>query len=69
LPEVVGDAGLLFDPMDVEAIAWAIQQITSDPQLRMNLKQRGFDRAKQFTWQRAADQTIEVYKEVIFQSH
>lgn len=65
LPEVIGDAGLLFDPTDVEAIAIAIQQIASDSQLRMNLKQRGFDRAKQFTWAQAADRTIEVYQEAI----
>jgi glycosyltransferase involved in cell wall biosynthesis len=64
LPEVVGDAGLLFDPASVEAIALAIQHITSDAQLRMNLKQRGLDRAKQFTWPRAAERTLAVYRSV-----
>ena len=64
LPEVVGDAGVLFDPLDVEAIAAAIQHVMSDPELRAALRQRGLERAAQFSWDRVARQTIEVYRSV-----
>ncbi len=64
LPEVVGDAGMLFDPLDVEAIAAAIQRVMADPGLRAELRQRGLKYSAQFTWDRVARQTIEVYRSV-----
>jgi len=62
LPEVVGDAALLFDPLDIGAIATTIQRIRSSPQLRADLRQRGLERAAQFTWDRVAEKTIDVYR-------
>ena len=62
LPEVAGDAALEFDPYDVGAMAAAIQQALSDPELRAVLRERGLERARLFDWDRAARQTIDVYR-------
>jgi glycosyltransferase involved in cell wall biosynthesis len=55
LPEVVGDAGLLFDPQSAEEMAAAIRSVVDDPGLRGDLARRASDRARRFTWERAAD--------------
>jgi len=62
LPEVVGDAALTFDPLDVEQIAASLQRVLSDEALRDDLRRRGRRQAAQFTWDRAACQTVEVYE-------
>ncbi|HVF24987.1 MAG TPA: glycosyltransferase family 1 protein [Anaerolineales bacterium] len=59
LPEVAGDASLFFDPMDVRHIASAINRSISDPQLRNNLIQKGYQRAKDFSWRATASQTMD----------
>jgi glycosyltransferase involved in cell wall biosynthesis len=64
LPEVAGDAALLVNPEDDEALAGAMTRIHRDASLRESLRAKGFERARQFTWERAARQTIEVYREV-----
>lgn len=56
LPEVVSDAGLLFDPRDVDAIRAAIDAITHNPTLRSNLAQRAIARARDFQWKTTAQQ-------------
>ncbi len=62
LPEVARDAALLFDPADVTALALAIEQVISDRDLRNTLQASGLQRAAQFTWERTAQQTVEVYR-------
>ncbi len=64
LPEVAGDAALLIDPDDVEALGTAMIRLLSNGELRENLRQRGFERAKLFTWQRAALRTSALYHEL-----
>jgi glycosyltransferase involved in cell wall biosynthesis len=54
LPEQAGGAALLFDPMSVPAIADALARITSDGDLRAELRFRGLERARLFTWHRVA---------------
>jgi glycosyltransferase involved in cell wall biosynthesis len=63
LPEVVGDAALLFDPLDVPAMAGAIAQGLSDADLRTALRARGLARARLFSWERTARETLAVYRE------
>lgn len=65
LPEVVGDAGLLVDPRDPQAIADAIARVLSDPALAEGLRQRGLERARIFTWERTAKETIRVYQKLL----
>ncbi len=57
LPEVAGDAALLFDPRDDGAFAEAVQRITEDEALRTELREKGRARAQEFSWERTAGQT------------
>ena len=59
LLEVAGQAALFFDPMNVSDIANAIDQIVLDPQLRNELIQKGYQRAKDFSWRTTASQTLD----------
>jgi glycosyltransferase involved in cell wall biosynthesis len=63
LPEVVGDAAVLFDPLDVEAIAAAVNRLLEDLQLARRLRVRGPERAATFRWARAARDTHDLYLE------
>ena len=54
IPEVVGDAALLFDPNDKQDFIMKLEKITRDEQLQNLLKEKGRERAKQFTWQNMA---------------
>ena len=64
LPEVAGDAAVLVNPEDTEGLAGAMIQVLGDSALRDNLRAKGFERVKQFTWGRAARRTLAVYREV-----
>jgi glycosyltransferase involved in cell wall biosynthesis len=61
LPEVAGDAALLFDPHDEVAIATALQRLLCDPALVETLHARGLERAREFTWERTARLTLDSY--------
>ena len=63
LPETVGDAALLFDPTDAGAIASAIDRLWHDATRRDALRRTGHLRARRFTWQRTALQTLQVYRD------
>ena len=67
LPEVCGDAALLVDPWSEAAMADAFRRVISDNALRIQLVERGRARAKLFTWEKAAYQTLSVYREVLLQ--
>ena len=62
LPEVVGDAALMIDPFDINAIATAIQKVSSDAELRSQLRAKGLQRASQFDWKETARRTLAVYE-------
>jgi glycosyltransferase involved in cell wall biosynthesis len=61
LPEVAGDAALMFDPSDEGAIAAALERLLRDGDLRADLSRRGLQRAREFTWERTARLTLESY--------
>jgi alpha-1,3-rhamnosyl/mannosyltransferase len=63
LPEVVGDAGLLVDPSDVDAIAQGMVRLWDDEALRRDLSARGLRRAAGFSWERTARQTLTAYRQ------
>lgn len=54
LPEVVGDAGLYFDPQDATGLVAALQRLLRDPKLRHDLGEKGWERARTFSWDRSA---------------
>ncbi len=62
IPEVIGDAGILFDPQSEQDLAGAIRSVLSDQSLRDSLRERGLQRAKLFSWDRCAERTINVYR-------
>jgi glycosyltransferase involved in cell wall biosynthesis len=58
MPEVLGDAGVYFDPEKPAEIAEAIRKLIEDPILRAEKADTAFERAKEFTWERCADKTF-----------
>ncbi len=65
MPEVAGDAALLVDPQDVDAISSALTRLAGEPSLRADLAQRGLERARRFTWESAVDRTWQLYQELL----
>jgi glycosyltransferase involved in cell wall biosynthesis len=65
IPEVVGEAGLLIDPHDPEALAEALVRVLSEPGLAEELRRRGLERAREFTWERTAAEFASVFGEVV----
>lgn len=65
LPEVVGDAGILLDPLDSAAWANAISQMSSDEKFRKSQAEKGFVRAKSFTWDASARAHVAAYREAL----
>jgi len=65
MPEVLGDAALLVDPYDTEVIAQGLIKMLESRELREDLIRKGKKRVGQFTWERTARETLDVYREVI----
>ncbi len=65
IPEVVGDAALLVDPLNVAEITHALERILTDNGLRMELAAKGLRQAAQFSWQRTAALTMQSYQRAI----
>ena len=61
LPEVVGDAGIMVNPRDADALCQAIALLVSDSSKREELSRRSLERAKAFSWKRCADLTVQAY--------
>ncbi len=62
LPELVGEAGLLVDPLNVEAIAAAMSKLSSDQPLRQSYHRRGYKQAAKFTWETSAAQLLNAFE-------
>jgi glycosyltransferase involved in cell wall biosynthesis len=65
LPEVAGEAALFFDPQDPQALASAIKQGLEDQELRTSLRQKGPHQAARFSWAKAAQETLAVYRQAV----
>ncbi len=61
IPEVAGDAAVLVDPEDVQALARAMEAVAFDSEVRQRLVKKGIERAALFTWPRAAQETEQLY--------
>lgn len=69
LPEVLGDAALLVDPEDDRAVGRAIEWVLTKPELRDRLRRAGTARARMYTWEKCAERTIDVYRDVLSEHH
>jgi len=65
LPEVAGDAAAMFEPTDANAMAATLGALVADDQLLQRLRKRGLARARQFTWEHCARETLVVYGEAV----
>jgi glycosyltransferase involved in cell wall biosynthesis len=65
MPEVAADAALLVDPGQPEDICEKIVSVLDDPDLQRSLRQKGLERAKDFSWDKNARETMAVYREVV----
>lgn len=65
IPETVGDAARLFDPLEPEELAEVLSAVLDQEDLRQNLIRQGLERAARFTWERNARLTLDAYREVL----
>ncbi|MCL4532304.1 MAG: glycosyltransferase family 4 protein [Actinobacteria bacterium] len=65
LPEIVGNGGLTVDPSDQDGLADAIVRVLSEDELHSRLSQQGIQRARRFSWDRAARETFAVYRKAL----
>ncbi|MEE8125040.1 MAG: glycosyltransferase family 1 protein [Nitrospirales bacterium] len=65
LPEVVGDAGILVDPLDISAIVRTMERVLNDTHLVKNLRMAGIARAQKFSWDTTAKATVNLYDRVV----
>jgi glycosyltransferase involved in cell wall biosynthesis len=65
MPEVAGDAALLVDPTNVDAIVDGLRRLATNSELREALTQKGIERAKNFTWEKSVEATWNVYGELL----
>ena len=61
MPEVVGDAGVLIDPQNIEEMSSALGKVILDKGFRNDLEKRALDRSRLFSWERCARETLKVY--------
>jgi len=69
LPEVAGEAALLFDPQRQQEIDDAIRRLLEDPKLAQDLRARGRERAAHFTWQHTGVATLAGYRQALSKQH
>ncbi|QCX53341.1 glycosyltransferase family 1 protein [Elizabethkingia sp. JS20170427COW] len=65
LPEVIGDAGVLLDPKDDISLCATMKELYENPELRAELRQKSIQRATLFSWEKTADQHVEIYKKIM----
>jgi glycosyltransferase involved in cell wall biosynthesis len=67
MPEITGEAGVLVDPNDVNSMAEAIRRVVVDREFHAELECNGLERAKMFSWERTAKETVAVYERIAAQ--
>lgn len=64
IPEIATDAAILTDPLNVKGMSGAVYDVLSNPQLRKMLVEKGLERAKSFSWEKTARETMQLYCDV-----
>jgi glycosyltransferase involved in cell wall biosynthesis len=68
IPEVAGDAALLFKAQDAQSIADTMTRVLTNDTVRLDLVQKGLVRARDMTWDKCARQTVDIYKQALYQA-
>jgi glycosyltransferase involved in cell wall biosynthesis len=63
LPEVVGDAGIYVNALDADDLAQAMESVINNPELARSLREKGLERAEQFSWKKTAERTLDIIRE------
>jgi glycosyltransferase involved in cell wall biosynthesis len=69
IPEVVGTAGLLFDPFDTNSLVQALTRMLDDSEYRATLRTQGLERAREFDWKQTARMTLQAYQKAAGSKH
>jgi glycosyltransferase involved in cell wall biosynthesis len=64
LPEVVGDAAVLVDPHDIDSIVDGLRCVLTNPARAEDMRRKGLERSREFSWERSVARTLEVYKRI-----
>ncbi|MCB4790707.1 MAG: glycosyltransferase family 4 protein [Elusimicrobia bacterium] len=65
MPEVIGDAGIMIDPANINEMSNAIYKLITDENLKKTLSSKAVERAKLFTWEKAARETLKIFNEIV----
>ena len=65
IPEVVGEAGVMVDPYNIDDLAIAMYEVLTNDALRENMTEKGLKREKMFSWEKTASETLKVYEKVM----
>ena len=65
LPEVVGDAGIMINPMDIDSLTTSMLKILTNPELKEEMGKKSLERAKMFSWKEAARETWKLYEDIL----
>ena len=65
IPEVVGDAAIMFDPYSIESMQDSLEKLSLDSSTRESLTSQGFERIKNYSWKKCAGETLDIYKKVL----
>ena len=68
LPEIMGDAGILVNPNDIDSLSSALIRVLVDSELRNAMRQKSLERAKFFSWEKTAQETLAIYDELLLGS-
>jgi glycosyltransferase involved in cell wall biosynthesis len=63
MPEIIGDAGIMIDPQDVNGFAGAIYEVLANQNLRRDMIKKGLEKARGFNWEKCAKGTLDIYGE------
>jgi glycosyltransferase involved in cell wall biosynthesis len=64
IPEVVGDAGILVNPRDVNGLIQAMKRVLTSSRLRDEMVRKGLEQVQKFSWEKTAELTLQVYNKV-----
>lgn len=65
LPEVIGDAGIMINPIDYVSLANEMQRVLENPRLQANMRRKGYQRARMFSWEKTAAETLAILEGVV----